>query len=1037
MAVNTSEIRYAVKITTEHVGNIAEIGLYNGEIRMITGRDATGLTFEGGESADNFRTGFLVKSPIKSMGTEIDISLGGAMASLNTCSITINNTDSYMTLLLSNKVYLANCKVQIYVAIDGVLYSRFGGVISEISYNEKYVVLKARDVNEDNFKNIPENGSSQVVYGDFTTEPLPLKLSDDNVSTITRNGTRYEPINNVAHLTVAITKEDYDTNLGTPDFWAGRHVKPREFRSQNTSEGIEDAIQIISNTQPLREEFTDGYGVVRYIYSTRLELEVPFASITSKSMIPTPSFFRLSSSQYKPDIPTSSKSPFLYNFTEFDGIVVFDIISFESQFTISDSEVESIETDENGNAVVYTYSDEYGYVETDKSFGLVNDGQGSHVVCKSLSKEFNARSHTVIPFKSCRFASIKSVSGNDFYIDPIARDKLSYQSMPIPSVFYDGSVFINGDYGTEENFQDYTELESTFKRSTDPEGFFTASLGALFELEVQDNFEFDSYSSVYFSFGIRLKVVNTINDVAERDLHLNFNALNIAYADYGYPGYSGMYAERKIIPEPISSSSLKLMTYDEENGNYYSPFALQAQSDDVFPVSQVIVSPKRFDSNTTISPTAVYSWGGSFNEGWIDGIYYAGTDEYLGVVSVDQVIQDGVKLSKNPVVTDPKTGKRKIYLHVTVDPKDGNINTDYNVKFDLFNIQLIGEKEVKSENLYVKAVGEQYSGVGSGSVYGVFKNALEAKNSFTDVNYGNVQDTRTTWDASRVLQEQTNSKDLIKELAQQSFVGVFTNRKGNLQLSAFKDLISYDYNTEGEFYYWAWKAGVAYRTFDSSNIINGSIGSVKQTPTSNIYNNIALRYGYSYATGKFRDDTYYVTNVAEYAFPAFGDDYSKFSNIPDYTSAKISWEHAHSVYVTNRISKSIDKAGSLRDCYWFNKNTLNSSLYFYLVNLTEWVTQSKNKIAFSLPINSDTITIDLLEPCIFNDVLLTGGYDVAGWVTKTNIDSEKMVLNVEITTVPTELIPVYKLIDEGSETILDVTVEEVDSTDAYDEDFSL
>ena len=74
-------------------------------------------------------------------------------------------------------------------------------------------------------------------------------------------------------------------------------------------------------------------------------------------------------------------------------------------------------------------------------------------------------------------------------------------------------------------------------------------------------------------------------------------------------------------------------------------------------------------------------------------------------------------------------------------------------------------------------------------------------------------------------------------------------------------------------------------------------------------------------------------------------------------------------------------------------------------------------IKYNIPINEENIKIELLDRVVFRDILITDDTEVLGWVTEIKINSKTNEIELEITTIPGDLVPIYSVIDEKPDNV--------------------
>jgi hypothetical protein len=266
------------------------------------------------------------------------------------------------------------------------------------------------------------------------------------------------------------------------------------------------------------------------------------------------------------------------------------------------------------------------------------------------------------------------------------------------------------------------------------------------------------------------------------------------------------------------------------------------------------------------------------------------------------------------------------------------------------------------------------------------------------IDYGNIPQTRGSWEVGRVVTDQQNAINYLNEICSQSFIGLYGNRKGQRALNA-------------------WLGGPASPnatftpTFDRGKstlhnsllIIEGSISNLEKTDFSQIYNSFQLSYNYdpgskNYtrfinvssvdATGGFPVPTNYLWH--NYVTGAYGT-----TSITDnWSDASSVWTSCSQSYVDNHVTQLATVQAS--ELPWFiddgvfkdePTNPVSSSAWKYLNFLAYWSTRQKDIVTYNIPITEFTVGTELLDCITFNDDIFTDGQDRVGWITSIEIDA--------------------------------------------------
>lgn len=236
---------------------------------------------------------------------------------------------------------------------------------------------------------------------------------------------------------------------------------------------------------------------------------------------------------------------------------------------------------------------------------------------------------------------------------------------------------------------------------------------------------------------------------------------------------------------------------------------------------------------------------------------------------------------------------KKIMVRLKFHVASGETSKIAQIKFR--EIGLFSFKNVKTGNndVYVRVQGgENVSGnLGSNNVYSAFKHILENYDSLTGVDYGNLSTTRNYWNIGKQIIDQSTSFDTLKELAKQSFVGIFESRNGNIKLTSWLENYSY--------------AGI----HNDSLIVSKSISDIESTPMNQCYNNYDFKWGLNVIQNKF-EKSLSVQNL-QYSLSSFPEIYECNDNLQSkYTAVTLS----NAVFsgngsVTLTFSSSITYAG--------------------------------------------------------------------------------------------------------------------------------
>jgi hypothetical protein len=153
---------------------------------------------------------------------------------------------------------------------------------------------------------------------------------------------------------------------------------------------------------------------------------------------------------------------------------------------------------------------------------------------------------------------------------------------------------------------------------------------------------------------------------------------------------------------------------------------------------------------------------------------------------------------------------------------------------------------VKTPN-YIKAKGELVNGEETNTVRNAFHHIMETYDgiALADIDFGNLDlGTRNSWKVGRQLSDRRLSSVYLKELAAQSYVGIFPTRQGKRGLKSFLDD----------------DAPIWTHANDNGTIIKGSILSFVDTPINEVYNDFKIEYDWNPGLKKF-NQSIFITNT--------------------------------------------------------------------------------------------------------------------------------------------------------------------------------
>jgi len=182
-----------------------------------------------------------------------------------------------------------------------------------------------------------------------------------------------------------------------------------------------------------------------------------------------------------------------------------------------------------------------------------------------------------------------------------------------------------------------------------------------------------------------------------------------------------------------------------------------------------------------------------------------------------------------------------------------SISTGTSIQLESADIKQIGfyggqKLNVIKDDMFIKVKGEEVGGLLTNNVHRTIKHILETYDEIPggDIDYGNLesQGTRNEWRVGRQLESKKLSSKYLKELASQSFVGIFPDRYGKRHTKSFLD------DT----------ANIWTHADDNGTILEGTIRSFVATPINEVYNDFKIDYDWNPGLKQF-NKSLFVTNT--------------------------------------------------------------------------------------------------------------------------------------------------------------------------------
>lgn len=1041
-----AKITYAVEINTGVAVSVPQIGhTIDGYMRLITGRPGydgspTYPTWEDTtNNTDVWYEGIVLKDGVSSPVRMIDIRDGGNYATQSGMTISLSNASKLWDYLGNNSIYLENRPVTMYVVIDDVFYSAWSGVISDTSYNDTVFSIICDSNYRKIHKTLPPNSINKSIYPESSIDDdIPVVLGNVPFSKILQTGQNDTNITVDYNIDGQPVKRcsfnwyvpyDYITLLTLskqyrPNELDGKYLRP----VSGSGAEIGRIIKIKSS-----DASTPGAaaGIIPY-YETKIYIDESFdldqATVNSHS--------------YSWATPATS----------IDDIWWFEIIDAKTEFIVSNNTVSSIETDDYGQPILNYYDDDTGKMYD--VHGLItsieeNKGRDSVNLIRTNENKAGELSYVVYHGASVKVARSNGESLSDIYLPFVTYNVGNDDNM------------VDNDRSTEtDNIVD-SPFEVSASDHPDTPHRYT---DGVFDLDLS---EFDLRDAENICIGIDLEMIIDPHSSATSPFDVGCG-VDFRLID--------TYGRVMVLSDDMGVN----YTYEQECAAYPTPTTL--------------------DFN--FLPNDYYKLGNDNGEtsifGEVDNDFNQVRDYlFLPDALVDMIVKKNVC---------------KVRMTLNISSYSACFVDSIKVKqVGVFSYQTI---ETDKEKLYLKVGGgEKYDvSTDTSSCYNALRHLLENYDNISpsNIDYDNLVTERTTatgWTLGRQIIKNKNALEYLMEMCKYFFIGMFIDRRGVLNATAFKE------------------KSVVVEDFDETNIIRGSIGKLKKISILKVYNEFVFKWGYNNGSEKY-DKIISINNVDSMStFPDFLDDdtgvagaeivvpavtacdyystgygvvefastvaslltagdsitiyltsggvitssviyfakitkvdtdtiyfekpliqttsvdyevgitnvkvykHSSGSNLPQwmtlvngiksYSTAKTLWDACRESYEKTGVIKAYPDL----ECDWFfneevfyslDEMPYDTSPMLFLQNFIDWVSIQKETVPFSVPITSDSISMNLLDYSSFTDAIITYGITRYGWITKSKINTKNNTIEFELMLKPGGYSEMGDIIETGS-----------------------
>lgn len=1143
-----NNINYAITIDTGTTLTDSDVGMYEGVMRFVTDRYVvTDDVYEDSTPVDNISfwyKDFIAKDGMAPAGININIENGGDYAYLQGYDVKLVNmttTGTPFHLMIGsegmqlNGVYPIGSNVQVYVIINKVWYPRWNGIVSDTVIDDEYFKFVCEDKNIKEYKLLPPNIINKTnypnalssefgkavprIYGNpmysklvvttqliekyleksFTVNRLKPNMFEtavdgagrvsniDSPSTYTPAslyGDAIPPYMQKWYQTGTTINDDLFINLNN-NYYAIVVGAPVSF---NEAQLVGKFVSISNVYNEKLDSLTDLHRIVEvktgstsYTDSLSTKLIYLYVEKSPVKLVDNTCLYGNITNNPSWDVTTPSNNPAIATMAEDTSSIGHAfIVNANMNGIVSDLPViysDTLPVDPWYDTASYESSNVFLYKSVGDGVGVfksefVNNESGL-ITCVSPFVDNDTPAHVLhkadtgkyFKYDSTKwadnFASRSINSVDNIIFDPKAYVKES-NSVPIKLSSQEFNLVDEGEAGLCVNLT-YNE-GSRFKTYDD----------------IEVNYAFEFMDQIVYPWGAEHALVNNSLDLISVGVHAEStdflgNSVGSPYADIG------------TIPLPYSD--VRFTDSDGDQGQWW--FSNIVYNSKLITVDapkagtswtnmQYIINPL-YKGSLYVDNDRIPLWTHAGELGSQDEYFYLAGQQ----TTVDNKISDTVYSELSP------NGRLSTWF--TIEPKKQSVVNNVsswqpawsNLKVHYLGIG--GLMSYKFSDLYLKAYDDS-----TNNLYTTIKSIVEDLNGITDVNYNNLESTRSSWNVGRQVTEQDNSFNYIQELCNQSYVCGWTGRDGSINFSAFREY------------------GTSTVNHNDANIIRGSIKNLSRTPISQVFNELTFKYDWNAITDTY-DGVYSIGNVDSNSFPVakyFGwtqiplskddnrqvavtyvnyagfaggkaikisvpydyyyegmtpvtfdwmetykgdttggfafegvykdilssDDSSDYyfdpisvtiplnnveyilsneilwytelntdfsdyvSGITSYPDAKDIWETCHDSWLE---SKTINKAPtSLTDLPWYvsSDDPTSDSTYKYMEQCIDWLTRQKWKINYQLPINSETVTLELMQRVNFSDAIVTGqGQQASGWITGLAIDPKTDLIDVELT----------------------------------------
>jgi len=818
------KINYCVQITTNSTITNSDIGLVDGMFSFISdGYTPVDDTYEDlSLVTGTFNTTLLNKDGIKPSSQSIDIIVGGDYSWASNLSIELLNYDSlHKKLLTTPDLYLVGSKMQLYVIIDGVWYSRWVGSVGEYSFNEKTFTFSGKDINNSDNTTI-----SNFVFGYNDTEFIPVVEETDAILN-RRLVKNYEPTDGLSslydHKANKYTTTDTPISEYLQTWYVGSHASSYHI-IENTK--YEYFIRLNGWETDVAENMYlqfDGSDVLHHINKVAFLSEEVTTRFTPTPIYETKNYTEITITESN-DIINSYEQFFGYQRRDTDSIIASDALkndelsvhvnifnkgltfpAVNGGYDVVDGKVEAITKDgdrimidvkENSDGSLTLLKTKYTIIELPKSVRYfatsVDEGITTSIREGSLTHLENYGTTEIIP---------QTLSNDTYNVSEVAKN--FYYVME-----FDTPVEGKKPFTILSNLVDAKETWDVIPFDTGPAQFNIPWL----------------YDEGY-----------PIGDTTFNSYWINSSVktVNSLFRNYEVTAYSIVEDKEFGLMPLMNEASSFVLPNCRKRGATISPVdpGISTITVDVLAFPSTNLSTVEINGEIISTNNNVVSWQESAGR-----LFPTTTiDDFAAPSDITSSKRIMLEITGANNISDTESDLRSIIV-----TQSGNNLVTPNlsqIQFGVNSIGLYKEVEITSiEDLLILTHDDTTDN---------YESALSAI-SGTNANLP----TRTGWKVGGQVTDAVNKFNIITTLCKQGFVGGYTDRSGDVKFKAFLEDLSNGYS------------------HDDSFILDKSISDFKYSSIDKCYNEFKIKYN------KFNNEftkEIGILNVDKDIFPAKTD----------------------------------------------------------------------------------------------------------------------------------------------------------------------